>query len=464
MAKVLGTSGVNARLSMVEPDLHGRAAPRVLALLPEEPVFSGVVRQACLAADKPSQAVVRRMLGGAQVPIDRPFHAGLKQLATCIYGSTEYADKLSAQHVLAALPRPFLEASELEHLDGWLKGDKPRLPAVLATLRPKSTFRATPAICVECVAADEAANGFAYFRRSHLVRGVAVCPTHGRPLIETCSQCEQPFSHWRMPRSVCDECGHPFLLSGAVSGDRSLQSSALRLATFIEACLSGDIGRPDKAVRLAALRERTSQIVRNRSGVVGDNLARHLECSFGKGLLESLGLSVRQAPTLGWPALLIHGQALVGDPIANCLIMASLFESPADFKASLRTTPQPTPRVAVTRAQRSKVTPAVLREVLRSLHTNAGKRGLRHGKLTGWIRAYPGLRDRHATKRRREALATHKRQILKYLAMRPGASRGEVLTAHPQAAGHVLRHDRRWMDVALPLRRTAPGRTPVAHH
>jgi hypothetical protein len=201
----------------------------------------------------------------------------------------------------------------------------------------------------------------------------------------------------------CRECGAHLVADDVVQGEaRDLR---IRLAEFVAATFAGALPCVPAPQRLAAIRDRVAQRVRNRSGVVGDNLARHLVRGFGADYLKSLCLDPRNAPSFGWPMLLIHGRWMHADPVANLIVIAAIFDSPEDYSASISAATEMLPGAHLPLQPRiggEGVTPSLLRYSFKtSLLALVRQTGVSQWvKL--WFSAYPGLR------KRREAYAARK--------------------------------------------------------
>lgn len=448
--------------------MNDRLDPRILAfapatirplyLMPDEPIFSYVARQWRLTITQSQESVIEELFGNAKIKICRPLHSGLNNFSRHVLGSNQYSDDLIAQHGLLAFYRPFISqttfAAAIERTNGPPSGAK----LEPTTRRSFDIFRATPAACTCCIRSDKAVYGFAYFRRSHLIQAVTHCPEHQIPLVERCLTCGASFSHWELPSLTCHHCGDQIAPDMSATITNEHVASAIRLSQFCAAVLAGQIEWTSDGNRLAAYRRRTTEVVRNRSGVVGDNLARHLEKTFGKGLLDKLGLSPHHAPTLGWPALLIHGRLLVNDPIANCLLLAALFDSPSHYIGFIASTQEfrsvenETPRRQLISV--GEITLQLIRDAisLPQLRLASARHGTCYGVLKQWVGAYPGLSERRNAKFLLNKLAKHKQALVDLLTASPELSRAAVTKLRKGAMKFVLRHDPQWLDEALPRR------------
>jgi hypothetical protein len=448
---------MNVRLDplILESLMSSEPSPR--CLLPEEPIFGYVARRAKLSVTRSPESIAEELIPKGGHAIHRPLHAGLGQFAEHAFGSGHHADQLVAGHGLITLYQPFLEPKRLAQVWALIKGAPPGIKFLPTSRCSGEIFRSTPAVCLACVAADLAARGFAHYRRGHIIKAVSHCAEHQEALVEKCPHCATTFSRWELPSLICQNCHRPL-----DSTDRGGQSdehaeAKIRLSRFIAAALAGNLQSIDANRRLAVYRQRTAQIIRTRSGVIGDNLARHLKNTFGLDFLDQLGLAPSHPPSLGWPALFVHGRILVDDPIANCLVLAALFDSPAQyaqFGVSLGHALPATPAPAKPLYCAQRITASLLRDVLSTatLRSVVSKHNLDFSNVKCWIAGYPGLSDRRAAILHRAKLEMHKRTLLELKATCPKVSQGKLERARRGAFNFTRRHDPQWLDRVFPKR------------
>lgn len=428
--------------------------PYPTELLPDEPTFSFVTRWMYLAVELNRKAITEALFGRKSIQTERPLHGGFAHFAERVLNQASCLNEVLDRHSLVALFKPFMDQSRFQDFRELIKDPSATGVRVLAGDRQGEFFRSTPAICLKCLETDLSTHSFGYYRRSHLIRAAWYCAEHKTPLIEICPSCAVPFSHWELPAESCSHCRKKLVspIDNATAGAN--KDALIRLSEVIAAVLSGKIGWVDEKQRLAAFRMRISQVVSNRSGVLGDNLARHLERTFGQNFLACQSLLPNRAPTIGWPALLIHGHYLVEDPIANALIVAGAFNSVdhyLEFLGTLNPTEfgdQKTSRRAI---GARKVTMPVLRDVLRlpALHLVSSKHGISRVELKKWVAVYPGLSNRRNAKQTCKKLANHKKKIVEQLTSSPGVSLSELTRHEKGAVKFIQRHDPVWLKESL---------------
>jgi len=428
--------------------------PYPTELLPDEPIFSFITRWMHLAVELNRMAITEALFGRKSIRTERPLHAGFAHFAERISTQGTCPNEILDRHSLFALFKPFMDQSRFQDFRELLKGPSANGVGVVAGGRQAAIFRSTPAICLKCLEADLSTHSFGYYRRSHLIRAVWYCAEHQTPLIEICPSCAAPFSHWELPAESCSHCRKKIVSPIESSTDNANKDALIRLSEVIAAVLSGKIGWVNERQRLAAFRKRISQIVSNRSSVLGDNLARHLERTFGQNFLACQSLLPNHAPTIGWPALIIHGHYLAEDPIANAVIIAGAFNSVdhyLDFLGTLNPTEFGDSKPSRREIGARRVTMPVLRDVLRlpALHLVSSKHGISRIELKKWVAAYPGLSNRRNAKQTRKKLANHKKTIVEQLTSNPGMSLFQLARHEKGAVKFLQRHDPVWLNENL---------------
>jgi len=97
--------------------------------------------------------------------------------------------------------------------------------AQLSGVRTHQWFPEHLALCLECVNADKATTGRAYWHRSHQLPGVIRCHRHEQVLIRTCPHCGHHVDQrpsFALPAASCAYCGLEF----ATAKDDSYGSAA----------------------------------------------------------------------------------------------------------------------------------------------------------------------------------------------------------------------------------------------
>lgn len=371
-----------------------------IELLPDEPTYSYVTRVALLTGTTKRKKLISELFGRASIRPEQLVHAGFGHFAASYMPNDgKRRDDLPLAHSMLGLLSPFLSSGRLQQVIRKANGNCVSAIYELNSIQKSKVFRGSPAVCLDCVDSDLRKLPFAYHRRLHQVTSVTVCPDHGTPLIVCCDSCRKTFSYEDLPSLHCQSCGEPLRAEAPGQPSISNPEVAVKFAKAIQACLNGMIPYVDAATRVSALRHRVGLVVGNRSGVVGDNLAMSLCNAYGRPYLESVNLRTDRMPTFGWPALLISGMSLIAHPIANCLLIALLFESIDDYRKALdaavdsscdTTIPTMGPIAA------SRISLKVLKDILRlyGIREVASRNNIPYHILKKWVIAYPGLSER----------------------------------------------------------------------
>ena len=249
-----------------------------IPILFDEPVYSYVTRIMLLAVETDRARIEAQLFGGRRIRLTRSLHAGFEKFAhhvNCL--SANACKDVIGEHSMLALFKPFSDPGRYEQAYKVAGGPRGGGMNWLVGLRVNNAiFRAQPAVCLDCVRADQHKHPFAYYRRNHQVSAASHCAVHKAPLITGCSSCGAEFSHWDLPGLICHHCG--VQLAPAACNQKTMPdlSARIRLSKVVAAVFAGEIPAIDASLRLAILRGRTEQRVRTRSGVIGDNLATHV--------------------------------------------------------------------------------------------------------------------------------------------------------------------------------------------
>lgn len=435
----------------------------------DETTYSYVNRIACLTAAINRKQVVAMLFGSATILPERPLHCGFGHLAM-LYTDANGAipADLPQRFGMLSLYAPFVDAERYRRAIALVHGTRINGANEIIGLRAFGVFRHKPAVCLKCLEEDLSIGKPAHYCRTDQILAVACCPKHGTPLITTCCSCGAKLSHDEQPALNCRHCGAK-LAHNESHPDRGFRASLQwRLAKFIQAAILGHLPNANADVRLGALRARVARDVNSRSGNVGDNLARTLSSAYGQPFLSSLGLLTDSAPTLAWPALFLQGHRFVSDPIANCLVMALLFDSIEDYAnevaiAVRQGVQQPLGRNMQFSA--TAVTIAVLKDLLRplSIESVAKKHSIEPTELQRWVVALPGFSKRRLESGARVTLRNSKRNILKHLKQHSNNSRSSVAAKHRQEIVFVRKNDPAWLDHHLPPRMHSSHIAPNAN-
>lgn len=471
---------MNDRLDLSRLAAATASFPPYFEALEDETTWSYLTRTMLLTGfNDVGGMLTEALFGKPRIRISQPLHPGLRRFADHLHLAGG-VDEVFRRHAMLQFCAPFVGAEELERVKGKLADSSAAGAGMLSGIGLASSFRATPAYCPACFEDDLARlPGVSYYRRSHQVSAVTHCAVHEEALIERCSVCGASFSHWHLPSMRCRQCGAGLVVADEVQGEARILR--IRLAQFVAATFAGELPSVSAPQRLAAIRDRVAQRVRNRSGIVGDNLARYLVRGFGADYLKALRLDPREKPAFGWPMLMIHGRWMYKNSVANCILLAAIFDSPADYCASVRAA-EGLPEARLPMPYQISGGDGVTSELLRhSFKDSLGALVRQPGvtsQVRAWFTTYPGLRKRREAHAARigvnlnNSWARHKAKegywesrlhkcksrILKRQEQNPDIGRFGLNRSEYGAMIFVRQQDPAWLDREFPRRSRWQGR------
>lgn len=426
---------------------------------PDETSFSYFARVSTVFPEYPPKKIYQLIFGAQSSISIGVLHFGWGRFQEYLKRHGCDADAVWCFSLLP-LYRPFAEEQNYaDAVNAALTRHAGSLPPTRHSVTPP--FRPAPAICPNCVVFDYKNYGFSWFRRTHQAASMRCCTIHGCTLLDACPSCGEKFSSRHLPALACRQCGAP--LQAADTG----APAELATARIVQAIYEGRIPPAPTELRLATLRTRVSERVSNRSGIVGDNLARQLIRHFGRDLLHSLNWAPDSSPTFAWPMLLIHGLHFVNHPTPNILLITMLFDSAEDYTEALKAErvrgapcPLNAPRPLIGACN---ITPAMLRAAYQhTIEGAAASAGGSDQRLRFWLRDYPGLSTRRKKFFARRQLPRDRKILEAYIRQNPHASRTTLYEIYYSHLRRIRITDPDWLDRTLPrkTKRGTPSKKP----
>ena len=421
---------------------------------PDETSLGYVARVAAAFPEHPLNEIARLCFDVRTSAFDRPYHFGWGHFSQylqrhgCDYDCIENFSPLP-------LFRPFVAPDRFE------RSVTVALTRQVGSWNPtqqqsSTIFRASPALCPKCVAADCEAFGSSWFRRTHQAVSVTSCPEHGCMLLNSCPSCGSEFPKHAPPAPKCKQCGN------TMASTMPTAPAELAVAKIVQAIYAGALPSASLALRLATLRARVAERVQNRSGVVGDNLARRVLQYFGRTYLESLNLAPDKAPCFAWPMLLIHGLHFTDHPTPNILLISMLFDSVEDYADALE---EQRARCGTAEPKNNRhligvcnITPVMFRAAFRhTIEEAVARTGGNEKRLMDWFSAYPKLSARRKAFHARQQLLRDRRILQRYVAQDPQIKRASLREICERQLCRLRNTDPVWLNQLVPKR---PGGRP----
>ena len=186
----------------------------------EELLYSALARYGQLAGHRTMESLHEDVFGHRRrgAAVDLP--AGLSQLLARLPAGHPYdSDRLVSEHTQWPYLLRFADSADRAATRRAMESDLQRVVHRHGVLSRWFAYPEALQACPACVIADERDLGHAYWRRSHQLPGVLLCPDHGVPLVET------PVHRARGPRVM------PYvpLASGLVADGRPRRVDAAAL-------------------------------------------------------------------------------------------------------------------------------------------------------------------------------------------------------------------------------------------
>ncbi|WP_287881872.1 TnsD family Tn7-like transposition protein [Aquitalea sp.] len=300
--------------------------------LPNETLFSWCSRYHRLAANGLDRKTCLQLFGHHQTGAAHDFPARVGILAARTKGALGTASEIIQQRTLLPFYLPFRPEILGRQAEQALCGEgighlKYRLGLLTSGLGAAHPLKA----CVSCITEDLTLHGWAYWRRSHQLPGVWLCPRHHEPLQVSPLKLDQVarFS-WGLPTQAC--CAPISCLEGLNSGQAAWLFQLGTLSTALLDCVPGQFDDP----------ARISQTVRDRLRSRGmAHPAGRIRWSMVEPVLAQMAMEMACLPELNHqsdPVLLrnqllrlLSGRALT-HPLRYLLWIATWFDDLADFQ------------------------------------------------------------------------------------------------------------------------------------
>lgn len=314
-----------------------RVVPYFPALL-DETTFSYVCRAQLLISCTNRSAVIAALFGSKVISIHKPWHFGFGFFSQHLYGKIS-ADVL-AKHSLIALFQTFSHPARYSKAVERAMACRPGTHQFLCSAQVKASektayFKTSPALCLACVEQDLREYYFAYYRRQHQVLASDYCARHKKQLITSCSKCGITLSYEQLPSLCCLNCGATYV-SDETNESATDRLFKVRLGQFIDSMFMGRIFAIPQSQRIELLGARSENVVSSSSSALGDKLTEYIRAAYGDDLLKRLKLLPDSQASSKWPALILSGDAMLDNPIANALLTSALWDSTEEYLIELR--------------------------------------------------------------------------------------------------------------------------------
>jgi hypothetical protein len=277
------------------------------------------------------------------VTTERPgwaFPSGLTSLVAELSAGLPDIDVVMNSHTRFPLHAAFLKPADQEALREHYRGC-PRKGIAAHVGMINRGLRSRMAVCLDCVQIDSKENGYAIWRRLHLMPGILACPLHERPLLTFCDSCESGHrrarTNWRPGmRCVCGDSLKP-----VERLERKELEVAIGIAKMADQILRG---AKNTEVSATAVTAALSHHFGGRGQDARVRLTEALDQSLGLRSVSLLGIGTRTIERL-----LGYSDACgaVRNPIQNLTAIYAVFGGLEGFAAMSELAKQPAKDVPV---------------------------------------------------------------------------------------------------------------------
>lgn len=405
-----------------------------MTILPEEDITGFVVRQSF------ERSQGRYLMRGdpEAVTTERPgwaFPSGLTSLVTELSTGLPDVDGVLKSHTRFRLYRPFLSPAEQGALHEHFTGRAMKGIAARVGMTNRGS-RSRMAVCLDCLKIDSKENGYAIWRRLHLMPGILACPLHERPLFTFCESCESGHrrmrTNWR-PSPLC-VCGAS--LKPVERLETKELEAAIGIANMADQILRG---ATNMEVSATAISGALSHHLGGRSREARGRLTEALNHALGSRGLSLLGIGARTIKRLVGSSAECDS---IRNPIQNLSAIYAVFGGFGNFAAL--------PEVDKKPPVDAQVGMEVI-DIRRLKRKN--RRHLKGPKYRQWVVGLPS-EERAALK------IASRRWLLKLIQEHPSIGRSAVSRKPGNySALRFLRHfDSAWFDDLLPVARSGQQR------
>ena len=451
--------------------------PIVATAQPDQTISSLAALAWWLNAMPGWSSVKHRVFGGfACCQTQTAFHGGVSQCFEALGGAgsdtvSQFLDEHGYVRLLGSLASP-----EVYHqVTKKILTNHPWGTEFILGLSAGALISPVARYCHKCVDAELARVGYAYAHRTQQHIGVKVCPDHGVPIVACKLDCNDGLAiRGILTSSSCkvfDDCS----IDTVDFADDECHLLAKQFAQWVKSLLEGKVPLISVSQRLEAISRRLAEVKRWKD--VGQrlrpsSLQQLVVTRFGDTFLRQVGLAVSHASTANWPSLLSAGTAFTAHPVANLLVLATLFETTDDFVDYLRHQgPADVNGAAKKPSSRSVFRKGLSLSLVKSFFSESSIQRIaqRHGTtvktVAAYLNAYPAIKARRRAALHREHRRRFRRTLTMFLSNHPFATRKQFSECHQTDWKWLMNHDREWFDRALPKAansaRGRPRRSPT---
>lgn len=283
-------------------------------------IIGSVVARACVHLGLSPKRLLRLVLGRPDGQMSFFLPSDLNTLARLTRTS---AERLVMEHTVLPYVTAYMPPAQARFLRDKVLTSRAAGNTELASLVKSVTHGSKfYLLCAQCVQEDMALHGESYWRRSHLLPGVYVCPTHLSPLLEV-----MPLGTGRAFLALGADTPPPRL--GACVPELPPPALLRELSRISAATLAFDWAHRNDWSTCYREHALTKGYRLVGGDVASSQLSEDLTSTFSTDFLQRLGCPVGTHLASAWPALMVRAKvAGPFSPIKHVLVAAFLATCP----------------------------------------------------------------------------------------------------------------------------------------
>lgn len=260
------------------------------------------------------------------------FPSGLERLSDTYGATMPSAELLLQNNTLFPLIRPFLDKESVAKVRAhYLTGPTLGIAGICG-FNSYGLSSSLP-ICFACIDED-IGKGMAYWRTSHFVPGLALCPAHHETLYSYCGECATGFRQsntvW-IPTTSC-ACGGELMPKRLLLSEKAREAEASISTMVRQILVDGRLSAVGRQDILSAISRRAKQLGFGRPGGLA-KICSLLEYRIGAEVVDSYKFITSTRSVFH---LSLLGKLLPRNPVHNIILILTLFDGLDELLVSIK--------------------------------------------------------------------------------------------------------------------------------
>lgn len=260
------------------------------------------------------------------------FPSGLERLSDVYGGTMPSAELLLQNNTLFPLIRPFLANDSVAQVRAhYLASPAPGIAGICG-FNSYGLSSSMP-ICRACIDEDKK-KGMPYWRASHFVPRLALCPVHLETLYDYCGKCvtgfRQSMAVW-IPKTYC-ACGGELVPRRVLRSKKGRETEVAISTAVRQILIDGELAAVGNRDILSAIARRAKQLGIGRPGGLA-KIRSLLEHRIGTEAIDAYKFVANTRSVFHFS---LQGKLLSRNPVHNILLILTLFDGLDEFLIAIK--------------------------------------------------------------------------------------------------------------------------------